>query len=384
MAATMFASSAVAQPQPQQEQRLTPERMAQLFPPNVVSPECNADGTVTFRFRAPEAKAVELDCQMFSDKKPMTKDEKGVWSVTVTPPAPDVYPYCFIVDGAQVTDPSNMYIFPNEGFKNSLCDVRAKELTMQDMQNVPHGKITYRYYHSEQYGFDRPLVVYTPAGYDAAGSEKYPVLYLIHGMTDTYETWFKVGRVNIIMDNLIAQGLAKKMIIVMPYANPQPELQSRGVQQENNFMGMMNAKPFNDEMMNSIIPFVEKNYRVLADADNTAMAGFSMGGRQTLGCALANIDKFHYVGAFAPAIFGNEYETNFSNGTYAPLSKLKTDLKLFWLGTGSDDFLIEASRGLDAYLTKNEMKHTFYNPGGGHTWMNCRDYIELLAKELFK
>ncbi|MBO7432543.1 MAG: esterase [Salinivirgaceae bacterium] len=365
----------------QQEQRLTPEVMARLFPRPVVSPDYNADGSVTFRYKSESAQTVLLDCQMFSEKKEMTKDTNNVWSVTVKPEVPDIYPYCFIVDGIQVTDPSNMFIFPNEGFKNSLCDVRGEVPSMQDLQDVPHGKVSYRYYHSNGLGFDRPMCVYTPAGYNPSADKKYPVLYLIHGMTDTYETWFKVGRMNNIMDNLIAKGLAKPMIVVMPYANPNPEMEQRHIEHDFNIMG---TDVFVKEMLNEVIPFVEANYKVKTDADSRAIAGFSLGGRQTLATGFGNPDKFHYVAAFAPAIFGNEFEANFQNGTYAPISDLQKKLKFFFLGTGSEDFLIQASRDFDKYLTDKKLKHTFYNPGGGHTWMNCRDYLELTAKELFK
>ncbi len=364
------------------QQRLTPEVMARLFPAGVVSPDYNKDGSVTFRFRNAKAEKVELNCQMFEGNKPMTRDEKGVWSITVKPEVPDIYPYCFIVDGMQVADPQNMFIFPNEGFKNSLADVRGDAPAMQDMQQVPHGKISYRFYHSENCGgIERPMTVYTPAGYDANGKEKYPVLYLIHGMTDTYETWFKVGKVNIIMDNLIAQGLAKKMIIVMPYANPYPEMKASGVASAPN---IMDTDLFTKEILNEVIPFIEQNYRVKTDADSRAIAGFSLGGRQTLACGLGNPDKFHYVAAYAPAIFGDEYKRNFEQGTYAPIKELNKKLKLMWLGCGTADFLFEASKGFDAYMNEQGLKHTTYMPGGGHTWMNCRDYIELTAKELFK
>ncbi len=361
--------------------RLTPTLMSSLFPAGVKSPEYNADGSVTFRCQAPDAEKVELECQMFSGTKPMTKNERGVWEITVTPEEPDIYPYAFQIDGTQVADPNNMHIFPNENFKYSLADVRGETPREQDMQQVPHGKVAYRYYHSKQLGFDRPLCIYTPAGYDPNGKEALPVLYLIHGMTDTYETWFKVGQVNNIMDNLIAQGEAERMIIVMPYANPNPEIQARGLNIPQDIMG---TDIFCKEILDEVIPYVESNYNVLTKADQRAIAGFSLGGRQTLACGFGNPDKFHWVCAFAPAIFGNEYETNFQNGTYAPIKDLQKNLKLMFIGTGSEDFLIQASRGLDKYLTDQGLEHTFYNPGGGHTWMNCRDYIYLVAKELFK
>lgn len=364
-----------------EESRLTPALMANLFPAGVKSPEYNADGSVTFRCLAPNAAKVELECQMFNGTKPMEKDDKGVWSITVKPDVPDIYPYAFQINGTQVADPNNMHIFPNENFKYSLVDVRGEAPSMQDIQDVDHGKVSYRFYHSSTYGFDRPMCIYTPAGYNPASDETYPVLYLIHGMTDTYETWFKVGQMNNIMDNLIAQGLANKMIVVMPYANPNPEMSMRNMQSNPNVMGTDN---FVKEILNDVIPYVESNFKVKTDADNRAIAGFSLGGRQTLATGFGNPDKFHWVAAFAPAIFGEEYNTNFDNGTYASPETLKSSLKLMQLCCGTEDFLVEASRGLDKSLTDKGVKHNTYFPGGGHTWMNCRDYLELTVKQLFK
>jgi enterochelin esterase-like enzyme len=299
----------------------------------------------------------------------------------VTPGKPDIYPYCFLIDGMQVADPNNMFIFPNEGFKNSLADVRGPVPSVQDIRDVPHGKVSYRYYHSKTCNIDRVMCVYTPAGYDPNGKEKLPVLYLIHGMTDTYETWFKVGHVNNILDNLIADGKAKRMIVVMPYANPYPEMIRQGKAERYDSMG---TDIVTNEIMKDVKPFIEANYKVKTSAADRAVAGFSLGGRQALACGLGNPKSFQYVCAMAPAIFGEEYKTNFSNGTYAPLADVKKNVKFLWLGTGTSDFLIEASRGLDAYLNEQGVKHTFYTPDGGHTWMNCRDYLTQIAQKLFK
>lgn len=362
------------------EQKLTPEVMKKFFAPGVKSPEYNADGSVTFRFRDENANKVELNCQMFAGNKPMTKDADGVWSITEKTDRPDIYPYCFIVDGMQVADPQNPYIFPNEGFKNSLVDIRGAELTTQDIQDVPHGKISYAYYHSDL-GFERPLCIYTPAGYDPAGKEKYPVLYLIHGMTDTYETWWKVGNANIILDNLIAKGLAEKMIVVMPYANPYPEMIQRKLAERYD---AMNTKIVVDEIINNVKPYIEANYSVYTDAKHRAVAGFSLGGRQALATGFGHPELFNYVCAFAPAIFGPEITDNFTNGTYADIDLIKKNVRYMYLGTGTEDFLVQSSRTLDAKLNELGMPHTFYNPGGGHTWMNCRDYLEAIAQKIFK
>ena len=177
--------------------------------PLIVSPEVHPDKTVTFRYMAKDAKEVKLSTQLSSELQPMTKDENSVWSVTLGPAKPDIYPYCFIVDGVSVADPNNVLIFANEKFKNSLVDIPGDTPLIHAIQDVPHGTISYRSYFSKTLGVARPLVVYTPPGYEKNTKEKYPVLYLIHGATDTEETWFKVGRVNYILDNLIAQGKAK-------------------------------------------------------------------------------------------------------------------------------------------------------------------------------
>ena len=362
-------------------QRLTPELMAALFPPGVVSPKYHADGSATFSVHAPNAQKVELEGQMFEGLKPMEKGERGVWSITIKPDQPDIYPYSFIIDGTKIADPNNVEIFPNEGYKASLADFKALEPDHQDLQKVPHGKVSYTWYTSKAVGFDRPVCIYTPAGYDPADSKKYPVLYLIHGMTDTYETWFKVGKVNNILDNLIAKGLAEPMIVVMPYANPYPEMILRG---QATMYNPMDTQLTTREFTESVVPFIEENYNVLTDADNRAIAGFSLGGRQTLACGLGNPDMFHYVCAFAPAIFGPEISANFENGTYAPAAEINEKMNLVWLSCGTSDFLYQSSLQLEKNFQERGIEHKTMYPGGGHTWMNCRDYITAVAQLLFK
>lgn len=362
-------------------QRLTPEVMAALFPPGVVSPKYHEDGSATFSVHAPNAQKVELEGQMFEGLKPMEKGERGVWSVTIKPDQPDIYPYSFIIDGTKIADPQNVEIFPNEGYKASLADFKGPQPDYQDLQKVPHGKMTYTWYTSNAVGFDRPVCIYTPAGYDPADSKKYPVLYLIHGMTDTYETWFKVGKVNNILDNLIAEGKAEPMIVVMPYANPYPEMILRG---KATMYNAMDTQLTTKEFTESVVPFIEANYNVLTDADHRAIAGFSLGGRQTLACGLGNPDMFHYVCAFAPAIFGPEISANFENGTYAPAAEINEKMNLVWLSCGTSDFLYQSSLQLEKNFKDRGIEHKTMYPGGGHTWMNCRDYITAVAQLLFK
>ena len=197
----------------------------------IVSPEIHNDNRVTFRFNAPDAGQVKLDAQFLKENLPMVKDENGVWSVTTSSVEPDLYPYHFVVDSIPVNDPNNVLIFPNERFKESLVDIQGSTPQIYSVRNIPHGKIAYRYYKSQTLDDIRPVVVYTPPGYDPQDSNKYPVLYLLHVATDTYETGYKVGRAHFILDNLIADGKAEPMSIVMPYANPRMTLQEKQIRQ---------------------------------------------------------------------------------------------------------------------------------------------------------
>ncbi len=335
--------------------------------PVIVSPELGAGNSVTFRFSAKNAKEVLLEAQFLKDKLPMQKDEVGVWSVTVNSIKPDIYPYCFWVDNTQVNDPNNTAIFANERFKHSLVEIPGDKPLVHSLQNVPHGKISYRYYNSKTLGTTRPLLIYTPPGFDASGKTKYPVLYLIHGGSDTEETWTKVGKANLIADNLIAQGKAKPMIIVMPYGNVRPKP----------------MPDFTPDVINDVIPFVENNYPVLTDSKNRAIAGFSVGGGQTLNIGLTNTDKFAYVCSYAPYPETEEFRKNFAN--YSPdAAKMNKQLKLFTISVGTDDFLYESVKNNIAMFKSKGLNLEGYIVDGGHTWMNCKLYLAQTLQQLFK
>lgn len=344
----------------------------------IVSPEVHKDRTVTFRFNAPQADSVELNAQFLKENLPMTKDENGLWCVTTPPIKPDLYPYSFFVDSISVTDPNNVLIFPNERFKNSLVDVPGSIPSIYDIQDVPHGRVSYQFYKSKTLNDTRPLVVYTPPEYNPQGSKEYPVLYLIHGATDTHETWFKVGRVNFILDNLIAQGKAEPMIVVMPYANPYMT-----------FSGKSNPKitssfDYSDELLKEVLPYMEQNYLIKIDAANRAVAGFSRGGYQTLQVGLSHPDLFNYVCLFAPAVNIEHIDESFKKGTYSSLEDLKINLKLLWLGCGTEDFLYEGVLAFTNKLDELGVSYEKMYTSGGHTWMNCRFYFNEIAQKLFK
>lgn len=297
----------------------------------------------------------------------MHKDTSGVWSVTVPAVTPDIYPYSFWVDSVQIADPNNTYIFANERFKRSIVDVPGDKPLIHALQNVPHGKVSYEYYTSRTLGTTRSLLVYTPPGYDASGKIKYPVLYLIHGGSDTEETWTKVGKANLIADNLIAQRKAVPMIIVMPYGNVRP-------------------KPMGDftaDVINDIIPFIESNYSVVSQSSGRAVAGFSVGGGQTLNIGLTNTDKFAYVCSYAPYTATEEFKKNFSS--WSPdATAMNKRLKLFSISVGTEDFLYESvQQNISMFKEKNLKLETLIVPGG-HTWMNCRLFLANSLQQLFK
>lgn len=338
-------------------------------PPSIVSPQVNADNTVTFKYFSRNAQKVTLNGEFLASPLAMTKDTGGVWSITVGPIKPDIYPYFFTVDSTQVADPNNSYIFANERFKRSIVDIPGSTPLVHSLQNVPHGKISYRYYKSKTLGTTRQMLVYTPPGFNANGTKKYPVLYLIHGGSDTEETWTKVGRANLIADNLIAQGKAVPMIIVMPYGNVRPSTVPDG---------------FTKDVMNDVIPFIEANYPVLTDSRNRAVAGFSVGGGQTLNIGLTNTNRFSYVSSYAPFTQTPEWQRNFGAG-YAPnAATVNNQLKLFAIHVGTEDFLYESVKQNIAMYEGKGLKVKSYIVPGGHTWMNCKLFLATTLQEIFK
>lgn len=261
----------------------------------------------------------------------------------------------FVVDGVQVADPRNLAIFPNEGFQNSIVEITGNTPLIHTIQNVPQGTISYRYYTSPELG-TRPVVIYTPPGYENATKTKYPVLYLLHGSSDTEETWTKVGRANIILDNLIAQGKATPMIIVMPYGRAYPTISKSSGSLRN----WENLQEFKIDLLNNLLPFVEQNYRVKQDKDNRAIAGFSGGGGETLFLGLNNSDLFSWVCGFAPGMLKEEFERN-NTVAFANPQLINQRLKLFWIGVGKEDGLYPVISDYMKVLDGKKIKHeTFY------------------------
>ena len=344
---------------------------------------CNADGTVTFKYENPNAKDVQVDVQ-FAGRNPMTKGADGVWTATLGPAAPDMYPYCFVVDGVSVMDPLCPQYFPNEGFKNSLLEIPAKSGSLaHDIKKVPHGLVEYIHYYSNSLKGVNNAIVYLPPKYDTDKNKKYPVFYLLSGTTDTEEVYYKVGRVNYILDNLIAEGKAEEMIVVLPYGNPTKLLPpapapAGGFGGFGGGMGMM-RDVVGDDITGDLMNYVESHYRTINDRDHRGIGGFSRGGNQGLGIGLRNLDKFSYLCSYSsftateiPGVYDNAADTN-------------SKIHLFWLGVGTDDFLFGNARDYMEHLDKHGIRSVkeYTHDKYGHTWMNAKYFLDKTLRLLF-
>jgi enterochelin esterase-like enzyme len=343
-----------------------------------VSPEVHGDGTVTFRVKAPDARSVSVVAIETEPAAPMTKDASGIWSVTVGPLAPAIYSYAFQIDGATVTDPRN----PNVKVwiqSNSMVEVPGTPPRAAEVQDVPHGTVHLHTYKSSSLGTIRGMVVYTPPGYDPAAATAYPVLYLLHGFGDNQRAWTDVGKANVIADNLIAAGRAVPLVIVMPYGHGVPAEQAgRGAQGQDE-----NNQRFFDDFERDVMPLVEKTYHVATTPDRRAVAGLSMGGGQALAFALNRQDLFHWAAAFSSAVPEGDPASAFGKAAASPAS-YNGRQKLLWVGVGRDDFLFQRNETFDAWLRKTGITHEYVVTGGGHTWLNWRDYLERVLARLFK
>lgn len=356
--------------------------------PRLVSPEIHPDRTVTLRLMAPKATEVTVNGEIMLGKpaRPLTKDDSGVWSVTLGPLDPEIYSYSFSVDGATTTDPRNPYTKLGTG-PSSLVEVPGDGPQFYDTRPVAHGDIHIVQYESKTLGAARYLWVYTPPGYER-GKTKYPVLYLLHGAGDWEVAWGTVGRTNQIMDNLIADGKAKPMIVVMPYIYP---AQAIGIGPLKPVVppagGAPGTRPnlFGKDLLDDIIPLVETRYRVSNKADDRAIAGLSMGGGQTLNSGLSNLDTFHWVVALSSAVGmgGGDPAANFQQ-FLSDVPAANKKLKLLWISCGRQDFLIEGNRKLAEVFKEKGVKLTYRETEGGHWWIVWRRNLNEFAQLLFR
>jgi len=371
----------------------------------VVSPEIGGDRRVTFRILAPDAQRVELrspgDIPGIGGRgvalPQLTKNGEGVWEITLGPLPAGAYRYVFIVNGVTVADSRNPMTSQTNTTVYSLAVVPGSELF--DTKNVPHGAVAAVHYHSTALGGVRRMHVYTPPGYES-NQNRYPVLYLLHGAGDVDDSWSSVGRAGFILDNLIAAKKARPMIVVMPAGHVNgagaalggtvPEAARAG----NPGIGA-GPDPFATDFMTDLMPYVEKNYRVITDRGSRAIAGLSMGGNQTLNIAIPHLDKFAYVGVFSSGVItggrgagaaestpiGEAWETQ--NSAALDNSAARRGLRLLWFSTGRDDGLITTTRATVELLKKHGFDPVFIESEGAHTWLNWRNYLAEFAPQLF-
>jgi enterochelin esterase family protein len=354
-------------------------------PPPVISPEVHADRRVTFRFRGPNDKEVAVALEGAGKPLPMQKDDQGVWSVTTDPLAPDYYGYTIIADGVGLFDPSNYAHKPNFLYRSSEVHVPGPASGPGSLPwetaDVPRGEIHHHFYKSGIVGDQRGFFVYTPPGYDSRGKQTYPVLYLLHGYSDDANAWTEVGRANVILDNLIAQGKAKPMLVVMPLGYGAPEVlePNSGVFRDRAITDR-NFDKFSVTLLGEVIPRVEAAYLVVKDRNSRAIAGLSMGGAESLLTGLNTRDKFSWVGAFSSGGITEEFEKEFPGLD----AKSAEGLHLLWVACGTDDHLIDINRKFRAWLASKNIKHADIETPGAHTWMVWRRNLTEFSSLLFR
>ena len=369
----------------------------------VVSPEIHDNNTVTFRLKAPKAVKVQVTGDFLPTQKIKTpfgefdgpgvadlkEGKDGVWEFTTPEPLkPELYSYSFIVNDLKMMDPSNVYMIRDVATVTNVFIIGGDRADLYKVNKVPHGTVRRMWYNSPTLGMDRRLTVYTPAGYETGG-KRYPVFYLLHGMGGDEEAWIALGRTSQILDNLIAQGKAKPMIVVMTNGNAAQEA-APGESSLGFAAPSMNQPKTMEGSFETAFPdvvkFIDKNFRTLANKKNRAIAGLSMGGFHSMHISKQYPDMFDYVGLFSAAIMPGK---DVKSPIYDDLEgKLKIQFAkkpaLYWIGIGNTDFLYKANEDYRKMLDENGYKYTYYETGEGHIWKNWRIYLTEFAPLLFQ
>ena len=369
---------------------------------SVQSPVVNADGTVTFNLFAPKAVKVEVTGDFLPEQSnvaALTEGPNGVWSYTTGKLAPEMYSYTFNIDGMTgVKDPANVYVNRDIiSFTNIfiVSDEKGDKGDLYRVNEVPHGNLSKVWYNSPTLKMQRRMTVYTPAGYDKG--KNYPVMYLLHGAGGDENAWSELGRAAQIMDNLIATGKAKPMIVVMTNGNTDcqaaPGEWSRGMYQPS-FMGSVNQRPIAtmDESFMDIVKYIESHYKVAKGKKNRAICGLSMGGGHSFATSKRYPDAFNYVGLFSAGLnIGGERNKSFyellqqNKEVQQQLSRLfSAKPALYWIAIGKTDFLYQQNADLRRYLDEKGYKYEYVETEGGHIWRNWRIYLTMFAQKIFK
>jgi len=360
----------------------------------IFSPELHEDNSVTFHIEAPGATQVKLtgDWMPYEGWIPgsvnMTRNENGTWSYTTEIMEPELYGYAFLVDGLRVNDPNNAFLSRDIASNTNIFIIDGEQADLYKVNPVPHGSVTRRWYDSPGNNMKRRITIYTPPGYEYS-KDSYPVLYLLHGAGGDEEAWIELGRASQIMDNLIAQGKAKPMIVVMPNGNViQDAAPGEGTLgfYKPAFMVPKTMDGTYEETFMDVVSFVESSYRVNAKKSDRAVAGLSMGGFHSLHISRYYPDSFDYVGLFSAALLPNQnQDAEVYQDIDGTLKKqMENGYKLYWIGIGKTDFLYKNNVDYKAKLDAMGMPHTYRESEGGHIWKNWRVYLSEFVPQLFK
>lgn len=369
----------------------------------VVSPEIHSDNRVTFRLKAPNAKTVEVTGDFLPTQKIATPfgefdgpgyaalkiGKDGIWEYT-TPESlsPELYSYTFVVDSLKINDPSNVYMIRDVASVTNVFLIGGGRADLYKVNSVPHGSVTRTWYQSDELGLNRRLTIYTPAGYED-DKKRYPVLYLLHGMGGDEEAWIALGRTAQILDNLIAQGKAKPMIIVMTNGNASQEAapgeSSLGFVSPNMQLPKTMEGSF-ETAFPEIVNYIDKHYRTLAEKQGRAIGGLSMGGFHSLHISKQYPDLFDYVGLFSAAIMPNQGVTSQIYQDFDKKLSIQFDKKpaLYWIAIGKTDFLYKANEEYRKMLDAQGYKYVYYETEDGHIWKNWRIYLSEFVPLLFQ
>lgn len=353
----------------------------------LVSPEVSPDGQVTFRLWAPKASSVRVTGD-FGPETEMKKDAVGVWSATIGPLDPEEYIYYYLLDSVRLLDPYNPRVKIGYVISTtvSLLEVPAKEAAFYEVQDVPHGEIRTHLYKSNSNEVVRELTVYVPPDYEENSGKKYPVLYLLHGYANDQNSWHRYGRANDILDNLLAQGAVEPFLIVMPlgYGGAQINGDGTGIPPAGAESFRGDDVLYERDILEDIIPKIEKKYRTISDPEHRAIMGFSMGGGQAARFGLSNLDMFGYIGIMSAGLGrGNDTELLLQRLAADP-HKANEQIKLLWIACGRDDFAFDGAKTFSDHLREIGIKHTFLPTPGEHHWRVWRHYLHDVAPLLFK
>ena len=345
---------------------------------SVVSPEAHSDGSVTFRLLAPKAHEVQLHCEGLPDSV-MTKKADGVWTFTTKPLEPDIYTYTFDVDGVRMIDPHDSFLKFNLLNTESEVEVPGPPSLPWQIAAVPRGELHRHFFRSAVADDDRDFIVYTPPGYNPRAWKRYPVLYLLHGFSDDTTAWTQVGRANVILDNLIARGQARPMLVVMPLGYGTLDVLKTTNGPAGDALRRLSVDKFVVSLLTEVVPRVQKEYRVSADRRARAIAGLSMGGEEALVAGLDHPDQFAWVGAFSSGGM-----TNFPTLFPALDAGANQKLRLLWIGCGSDDKLLESNRQLCDWLQVKGVQYTWVELPGQHSYRVWRRNLAQFVPLLFQ